>query len=157
METGRITAIQVPYNPREREVERVILPLPAELGLGVVVMRPFGEGELLRWPPPDAAFAPLRAFGVTSWVRALLKWGLSDLRCQVAIRVTTRPERMAENAAASEQFWFGPEERAASAAGCSVTLSSSSRTRRADREPLQPGQHWQFVDSSLSNRLYLPL
>jgi aryl-alcohol dehydrogenase-like predicted oxidoreductase len=112
METGRITAIQIPYNPREREVERVILPLAAELGLGVVVMRPFGEGSLMRRPPPEAALAPLRPFGVTTWAQALLKWGLSDTRCHVAIPATSRPERMAENAAAGAPPWFGPEERA---------------------------------------------
>lgn len=111
METGRIAAIQIPYNPREREVEREILPLAAELNLGVVVMRPFGEGGLLRRPPPPEALAPLRPFGVTTWPQALLKWALSDPRCHVAIPATSRPERMAENAAAGDPPWFGPAER----------------------------------------------
>jgi aryl-alcohol dehydrogenase-like predicted oxidoreductase len=111
METGRISAIQIPYNPLERDVERTILPLAAELGLGVIIMRPFGEGGLMRRPPPAEALAPLRPFGVRTWAQALLKWGLSDPRCHIAIPATSKPERMAENAAAGEPPWFGPEER----------------------------------------------
>lgn len=112
MRTGRIGAIQIPYNPLEREVERVILPQAADLGLGVVVMRPFAEGALLRRPPSPAALAPLHPFGVTTWAQALLKWILSDPRCHVAIPATSSPERMRENAAAGAPPWFGPEERA---------------------------------------------
>jgi aryl-alcohol dehydrogenase-like predicted oxidoreductase len=112
MKSGRITAIQIPYNPVEREVERVILPLAAELGLGVVVMRPFGEGYLLRRPPPEADLKPLAAFGVHTWAQALLKWSLSDERCHVAIPATSKPERMRENAQAGDPPWFGPDERA---------------------------------------------
>ena len=67
MQTGRISAIQVPYNPHQREVERDILPLAAELGLGVVIMRPFGEGDLFRRAPAPAALAPLAPFGVATW------------------------------------------------------------------------------------------
>lgn len=111
MQTGRITAIQIPYNPRQREVERRILPLAADLNLGVLVMRPFGEGGLLRQLPPAAALAPLRPFGIETWPQALLKWGLSDPRCQVAIPATSRPERMTENARAGDGPWLGADER----------------------------------------------
>jgi aryl-alcohol dehydrogenase-like predicted oxidoreductase len=112
IETGRVAAIQIPYNPLERDVEREILPLAAERGLGVVVMRPFGEGALMRRPPPAEQLAPLRPFGVTTWAQALLKWVLSDPRCQIAIPATSRPERMAENAAAGDPPWFGADEQA---------------------------------------------
>jgi aryl-alcohol dehydrogenase-like predicted oxidoreductase len=112
MRTGRITAIQIPYNPLEREVERAVLPLAVELGLGVVVMRPFGEGALLRKSPSAAELEPLGAFGVATWPQALLKWILSDPRCHVAIPATSRPERATENAAAGNGPWFGEAERA---------------------------------------------
>ena len=112
MRTGGISAIQIPYNPLQREVELEILPLAADLGLGVVVMRPFAEGNLTRHAVKEADLKPLAAFGVKTWAQALLKWGLSDPRCHVSIPATSRPGRMTENAAAGDPPWFGPEERA---------------------------------------------
>jgi diketogulonate reductase-like aldo/keto reductase len=111
MRSGRLDAVQVPYNPRERDVEARILPLAAELDLTVLVMRPFGEGGLLRADPGPSALAPLAGFGVRTWPQALLKWGLSVGRIDVAIPATADPGRVAENAAAGEPPWFGPEER----------------------------------------------
>jgi len=111
MRSGRISAVQIPYNPLEREVERTILPLAADLDLGVVLMRPFARGAVLsRWPKPSE-LAPLEPFGVRTWPQALLKWGLSDPRCTVAIPATSRKGRMTENAAAGDPPWYGPDER----------------------------------------------
>ena len=112
MRTGRVQAIQIPFNPHEREVEREILPLAEELGVGVLVMRPLGGGSLVGRPPATSELEPLREYGIETWSQALLKWVLSDPRCTVAIPATSRPERMTENAAAGEPPWLGPEERA---------------------------------------------
>jgi aryl-alcohol dehydrogenase-like predicted oxidoreductase len=111
MEDPRVDTVQIPYNPREREVEREILPAAADLGLGVIVMRPFAEGALLR-RLASSALAPLAPFGVTTWPQALLKWILSDPRCHVTIPATARAAHMEANAAAGNPPWFGPEERA---------------------------------------------
>jgi len=112
MRSGQIDAVQVPYNPAQREVERTILPLADDLGLGVLLMRPFGEGDLTRRPPGLAELEPLRPFGVTTWGQALIKWGLSDPRVHVSLPATAQPARLAENAAAGSPPWFGPDERA---------------------------------------------
>ncbi len=112
MRSGRIGAIQVPYNPRARDVERAILPLADELGLGVVVMRPLGGGALARKRVSAGVLAPLREFGIESWPQALLKWILSDRRCHVAIPATSDPEHMRTNAAAGEPPWLDEDARA---------------------------------------------
>jgi aryl-alcohol dehydrogenase-like predicted oxidoreductase len=111
MRTGRIDTVQVPYNPAQREVERTILPLADELGLGVLLMRPLGEGQLVRRQPSPADLQPLRPFGVTTWAQALIKWGLSDPRVHVSLVATAHPARLAENAAAGSPPWFGSAER----------------------------------------------
>ena len=111
MQTGRIRAIQIPLNPRQREVEREILPLAESLGLGVLVMRPVGQVDLVRSAPPAAELRPLERFGVTTWAQALLKWALSDRRVHVVIPATTSPVHMAENAAAGEPPWLDAEAR----------------------------------------------
>ena len=96
MRTGRIDAIQIPYNPRERVVEKRILPLAEELGIGVLVMRPFAEGALT---------------GGRVSAAELLKWVLSDPRCTCAIPATQSAQHLLENARAGEPPWLDQEQR----------------------------------------------
>jgi diketogulonate reductase-like aldo/keto reductase len=111
LRTRRFETLQVPLSPIERECEARLLPLAEELGVPVIVMRPLGEGSLMRRPPAEEELAPLEPFGVRTWAQALLKWALSDSRVDVVIPATTNPEHASANAAAGEPPWFGPEER----------------------------------------------
>ena len=112
MRDPRVRQVQLPYNALDRAAERTLLPLAAELGLGVLVMRPLGEGALVRRAPSAPELAPLAPYGVTTWAQALLKWILSDPRVHCVIPATSRPEHMRENAAAGEPPWLDTEARA---------------------------------------------
>ena len=87
-----------------------LLPLAAELGIAVIVMRPLGAARSPPRPRRRRARAA-REFGIETWAQALLKWALSDERVDVVIPATTKPERARENAAAGEPPWLGPDER----------------------------------------------
>ena len=108
LRTGRFDTVQIPLNPRERESERTVLPLAAELGVAVIVMRPFGEGSLVRRAPPASALAEL---SVRTWTEALLKWVLSDERVDVAIPATRSADHARVNGEAGKPPWFGSDER----------------------------------------------
>jgi len=107
MRTGRIQAIQIPYNPDERDVERGVLPLAEELGLGVLVMRPLGSGGLGRGPEGRE----LDELGVESWAEAVLVWALSDPRVTAVIPATSSPDHARANLRAAAHPGFGPDER----------------------------------------------
>jgi aryl-alcohol dehydrogenase-like predicted oxidoreductase len=111
LETRRFDAVQLPYNPRQREVEQELLPLAADLEIPVLVMVPLGSGALVARPPAAEHLEPLQEFGVETWAQALLKWALSDERVDVVLPATKRRERARENAKAGSPPWFGVEER----------------------------------------------
>jgi aryl-alcohol dehydrogenase-like predicted oxidoreductase len=100
MKARRVGMVQVPYNALDRIAERELLPAAAEHGVGVMVMRPLGEGRLARLPVTAAQLAPLAPFGITTWAQALLAWILADDRVSCVIPATSKPERMRENALA---------------------------------------------------------
>jgi aryl-alcohol dehydrogenase-like predicted oxidoreductase len=109
MRTGHLDAIQIPYNPLERGAEREVLPLAEEMGIGVVAMRPFAEGDLLRTPPKDPAV--LRDLGADTWAQALLRWTLSDPRVHVTIPATSSVAHVRSNAMAGNGPWLDADQR----------------------------------------------
>jgi diketogulonate reductase-like aldo/keto reductase len=107
MRTGRLDMIQVPYNPRRREAEQRVLPLAAELGLGVLIHSPLRYGVLDR--PLSAQ--EIKAFGVRTWAQAVLKWIASDPRVSCVLTATKTPGRPTENARAGDPPWFDGAQR----------------------------------------------
>jgi aryl-alcohol dehydrogenase-like predicted oxidoreductase len=108
MRTGRLDMVQIPYNPLRREAERALLPLAAELGVGVLVMSPLQGGILECRPAPEQ----LRELGVETWPQAVLKWIASDPRVSTVLTATQRPGRPTENAEGGRAPMLTPEQRA---------------------------------------------
>ena len=100
MKSGRIGAVQIPYNVRERTCEQEILPLVEELGIGVIVMQPLDVGRLISELKREPDLSPLRAHGIETWAQACLAWVLADARVSVLIPATSKPERIRKSAVA---------------------------------------------------------
>lgn len=104
METGRLQLVQIPYNAADRFVERELLPLADELGIGVLVMQPLGTGSLVGKAP--GGLHDFERFGCTTWAQVLLKWILSDPRVDAVLPATGNPSHAEENALAGSPPWF---------------------------------------------------
>jgi aryl-alcohol dehydrogenase-like predicted oxidoreductase len=107
MRTGRLDMIQLPYNPRLRDAERRVLPLAAELGIGVLIHSPLRFGVLDVRPDPHL----LEELGLQTWAQAILKWIASDERVDCVLTATKTPGRPTENALAGELPWLTAEQR----------------------------------------------
>jgi diketogulonate reductase-like aldo/keto reductase len=112
LRTRRFDVLQVPYNPWERDCERELLPLAAELGVSVIAMRPLGGSGADHRRRIGPSREELAALGVETWAQALLAWALADERIDAVIPATRRPERAAENARAGFLPPLAPEQRA---------------------------------------------
>jgi diketogulonate reductase-like aldo/keto reductase len=112
LRTSCFQVLQVPYNPWERECERELLPLAAELGVAVIAMRPLGGSGEDRRRRIELTEEQRVTLGVESWPEALLKWALGDERIDAVIPATSKPERAQANARAGAGPPFTQEQRA---------------------------------------------
>jgi diketogulonate reductase-like aldo/keto reductase len=107
-----IDFVQLPYSLSTPDAERMLLPLCAERGAGVLVNRPLEEGALLRAKRslPDEA----RDLGVASWAELALRYVISHPAVTCAIPATSSLDHLRENLrAGTEPLWSEDERRAA--------------------------------------------
>lgn len=101
MAARRPDFVQLTYNPADREAEDRLLPAARDLGIAVIVNRPFRRGQLTGRlagrPLPDWA----GEIGARSWAQVVLKFILAHPAVTCAIPATTQPAHAAENMAAA--------------------------------------------------------
>jgi aryl-alcohol dehydrogenase-like predicted oxidoreductase len=92
--------LQVNYSLGDREAEKRLLPAAAELGVGVLINMPFGQGVLLRAVRGTTLPVWASNFAAASWGQFFLKYVLANPTVTAVIPGTANPEHMADNLAA---------------------------------------------------------
>jgi diketogulonate reductase-like aldo/keto reductase len=97
MRSQLIDFLQISYNVVDREIEQRILPLARERRIGVIVNRPFRQGDLIkavqRHPLPGWA----AEVDAKNWAQLLLKFIVAHPDITCVIPATTRTDHLAEN------------------------------------------------------------
>ena len=102
--------VQIDYSLDNREAEKRILPLAAEVKAAVLTALPFGRGRL---------FSTVRGKSVPdwatdfagSWAQFFLKFLLADERVTVVIPGTSNPAHMADDLGAMSGRLPDPDQR----------------------------------------------
>jgi aryl-alcohol dehydrogenase-like predicted oxidoreductase len=96
-----IDTVQFSYSIVDREVEKRLLPAAADLGLGVLINRPFETGMLFdrygKKPLPEWS----KEIGCTNWAQFFLKFIVSHPSVTCAIPATSKVDHMVENMGAN--------------------------------------------------------
>jgi aryl-alcohol dehydrogenase-like predicted oxidoreductase len=97
MKKYRPDIIAVNYSLVEPEAEDVILPMARDMGIGVIIITPFGGGDYFKTtsnqPLPDW----VTDFDCTSWAQFNLKYVLSEPAVTSIVTETTKPHHFEEN------------------------------------------------------------
>ena len=97
MRTGSPDFVHVNYSVIETRAEERILPLAQDLGMGVIINRPFMNGMYFG-QVSDRELPPWTAdFDCVSWAQFSLKYILAHPAVTCVLTETTNPEHMEEN------------------------------------------------------------
>ena len=100
LKTRQYDFVQINYSLDEPESERRILPLARELGVAVMVNRPFATGGMFRRTRGKPLPAWAAELGIESWAQYFLKWIVAHPAVTCAIPATSKPAHMRDNARA---------------------------------------------------------
>ena len=89
--------VQINYSLMDRAADQRILPMAREMGMGVIINRPFSGGGifqiLAKKPLPEWA----AEFDCKTWAAFLLKWIVSHPAVTCTIPATNSPQHLADN------------------------------------------------------------
>jgi len=104
LRTRQYDFVQVNYSLEEPHAAERLLPLARDLGVAVIVNRPFAEGGMFRRVRGKALPAWAQELGIASWGQFFLKWIVSHPAVTCVIPGTSKPAHMRDNVGAG----FGP-------------------------------------------------
>jgi len=105
MNRERPDIIQVNYSIGETQAEKRILPLAQELGIAVLVNRPFMNGAYFGHVQGHTLPEWCSEFDCASWAQFTLKYTLSNPAVTCALTETTNPKHMQDNMGAAFGRW----------------------------------------------------
>lgn len=89
--------IQLNYSIKSRQAENSILPLAADLGIAVLVNRPYEGGSLFRKMKGTAIPQWASEMGIESWGQFFIKYILGNEAITCVIPGTSKPHHMKDN------------------------------------------------------------
>jgi diketogulonate reductase-like aldo/keto reductase len=107
MRTHKPQFIQINYSLAERDADKRVLPLAADLGIAVLINRPFVSGDLFR-AVRDTALPEWARSYVDSWGQFFLKFIISHPAVTCVIPATSKLHHMSDNVGAG--FGEMPDE-----------------------------------------------
>ncbi len=113
IKSQKLDFVQITYNLEDRKAEQRLLPLAQELGIAVIINRPFQGGRLIRRLQRKNAPLPSWApkVGCENWPQFLLKFIISHPAVTCAIPATTQVAHMQENMGAAVGLLPSVKER----------------------------------------------
>jgi diketogulonate reductase-like aldo/keto reductase len=97
MRTHKPDFVQINYSLMDRAAAQRILPLAQELGMAVIINRPFGGGGIFQVISVKPLPAWTAEFDCHSWAQFLLKWIVSHPAVTCVIPATNSPQRLEDN------------------------------------------------------------